>query len=144
MRTLAAVATATLTVLTPVIAAAQQGTDTGVTVRLVVAENAQGAKEDPALADVLPVLKETLRFTSYRLLAKRQLEARENAQANLGKQLSLTLTDVAGTAFTAHVKRGAKVVVKTRLNLVPGKPVLVGGLPGEGDSRLIVILHTAK
>lgn len=138
------VVTAALLFLTATTVVAQQGGPRAVTVRLVVAENKQGAKEDAALADVLPLLKENLRFTSYRLLSTHQLQAREKAQANLGKQLSLTLTDVAGTTFMARVKRGAKVVVQTRLNLVPGKPVLVGGLPGEGDSRLIVILHTPK
>lgn len=144
MRTVGAVVTAALSFLAPIAGMAQQGQPQVVTVRLVVAENTQSAKEDPALADVLPVLKENLRFRSYRLLSTRQLQARENAEATLGKKLSLTLTDVAGTSFTARVKRDTTVVVQTRLNLVPGRPVLVGGLPSEGDSRLIVILHTPK
>ena len=144
MRSTCALLTATLSVLGLTAGSTQGAQTNAVTVRLVVAENVRSAEEDKGLADVLPLLKENLRFSSYRLLSKRNLQAGENAETSLGEQLSLTLTDVSGNTFMARVKRGKNVLLQTRLNLAPGRPVLVGGLPGEGSSKLIIIIHAPK
>ncbi|MBN2451119.1 MAG: hypothetical protein JXR77_12065 [Lentisphaeria bacterium] len=107
--------------------------------RLVTAGSGN-AREDPRLGDVLPLLKSTLRFSSFQLEGEATLSLRENAVASLAKDYRVTLTEVTGPSALVHVSRREEKMLQTRLTLKPERPVIVGGFDEAGGSKAIIIL----
>ncbi len=107
-------------------------------VRLLVAENGDSAADQSAIQDILPQLQATLKFKSYRLLATKPLTLQVGAKADLGSKLNLSVTGIEGESVTVEVSQNNQRLLQTKLQLVPGKPVILGGIPGENSATLIL------
>jgi len=111
-------------------------------VRLVRALESADASSapDPALADVLPTLQETLRFRSYRLTAAKRTRVRNGLVLDL-PPLRLRFSEVQGNSFRLEVEQNGRPVLRSRVRLRPGRPVVVGGLPSDGGALLLVFVR---
>jgi len=111
-----------------------------VKVRLLAAGGEGAATANAELQDVLPHLRSTLRFDSYRLVSTSQLVVNVGGSVKLDGDLSLTVTGIEGETLTAEVRRGDKRLVQTRLKLRAGSPISLGGFSGaEGENLIIVV-----
>lgn len=111
-----------------------------VTVRLISASKAAAKEDDAALADVLPALRDNLKFESFRLEATGKLVLEEGRSTALGTAFKVAVTAVAQENFTVTVNKNGKAVLKTRLKLVTGRPVIFGGFPGTNGEALIIVI----
>jgi hypothetical protein len=109
-------------------------------VRLLSADNSGGGTKTAGIEDVLPQLRRNLRFNTYRLLVRRSVPLKAGARTRLGRGLSLTIVGADRGAVTIALHRGDARLMQTRLQLAKGKPVSLGGIPGEGEERLIVVV----
>ncbi|NOY83025.1 MAG: hypothetical protein GXP31_18660 [Kiritimatiellaeota bacterium] len=113
-------------------------------VRLVAVENDGGdavrAGASEKLADILPLLRDNLRFRNYRLIFSRKLTLREGAVAELPGGLRMVLYEVRGTEFRVRVGRDRDRLIEARMRLRRGKPVILGGLPADGPGTLLLVL----
>ncbi len=110
-------------------------------VRLVEADNSK-TPNTASLRDVLPTLQRNLRFSSYRLLSSAQVAQRSGAQTQLAQNLTVTLTTVSRQSVTLNVSKKGRRLLQTRVVLAPGKPVILGGIPGDRGATLIVVVTT--
>jgi len=108
-------------------------------VRTVTASQGK-AVEDERLEDVLPLLKETLRFSSFELDGEYELAMTEGSQIALTDGYVLSLKQVQGKTATVNVTRKKKRIIQTRLSLRKDKPVIVGGFDAPGGGKSIIIL----
>lgn len=108
-------------------------------VRLLLADNS-GESSSEDLNDILPLLKKNLRFNSYRLVSQRTTQARAST-LDLPFAYKLQYTDVDLPSVTVSISRKAKTLLRTRLYLRPGRPVLVGGFQHGRDSTVILVLE---
>ncbi len=108
-------------------------------VRLLTADN-QGPGSTAGIQDVLPLLQQNLRFRFYSLASSRTVSVRQGVQSHLGRGLNLTIGSVEGDALTVEILRKKRRLLRTRLKLRPGKPIILGGIPGEDGLTLIVVL----
>ncbi len=111
-------------------------------VRLVAAGNG-GVARNPSsgkLADILPLLRDNLRFQNYRLIFSRNVVLREGAVVELTGGLRMVLYEVRGAEFRVRVQKGRDRLVETRLRLRRGKPVILGGWPADGLGKLLLVL----
>ena len=93
--------------------------------------------------DLLPLLR-NLRFKSFESVTDTTVPLRAGATARLRYGYTVEFTTVDATMATVRVVRNRKALLSTRLRLVPGKPVLLGGFPHQGDSRLIIVLTLTR
>jgi len=107
-------------------------------IRLVAADDS-GKSNDPRLADLLPLLGGNLKFSSFALIARKNVSLQPADGISLGKGYSLALSDVAGDSVRIQVTHGRTKLLETKLRLRPGRPVLVGGFPDDGKTLIIVI-----
>jgi hypothetical protein len=114
--------------------AAQAGSS--LTVRLVEASNS-GTGASAGLNDVVPVLKRSLAFSSYRLVAS----------AGFRLPAVLQTRDVGGYSVTCMgsqerleitVTRGGQVMLNTQVALRDGIPLILGGFPA-GNGRHVLV-----
>jgi hypothetical protein len=107
-------------------------------IRLVRASNS-GDGVDPRLTDVVKVLKRTLVFKSYSLVAaaRQSLPARvsESGLAEFkvkcsGAQNNLKIT----------VRRGKTVLLNTTVDLKDNTPLVLGGFPGKGGQHVLIFV----
>jgi len=119
---------------------AQGGT---LSIRLLEADSSERPSSD-SLDDVLPMLKRTLRFSSYRLLRMDRIDRRNGASATLGQGLTVVLSRVEAQSMTVEVSKHGRRVVETRVVLVSGKPVIIGGIPGEKATMLILVFSDQR
>jgi len=141
MRTTCALAVAVATcVLGSSAGAAPPVAGRDLTLRLLVAGQDNATTDTAGLQDVLPTLRDSLRFASYRLVSTRTVSARPGAKADLGLDLSLTLTAVDGDIVTVDVLRGDRRLLQTKLRLLPDKPVILGGFPADGGGTHILVI----
>ena len=141
MRTSLAIAVSVA--LFPVVApnaAGQAPTAVALHVRLLSADNSGGGTNAAGIEDVLPQLRKNLRFNTYRLLVRRTIALKSGSRTRLSRGLSLSIVGVDGGAVTIALQRGDARLMQTRLQLAKGKPVSLGGIPGEGEERLIVVV----
>ncbi len=108
----------------------------------LVAASSTGNTVSPELADVVPLLQETLRFTSYQLACARHFPLGERI-VKLEKGLTLGISKVENNECTVTVNRQGRPLVSMRVRLAPGHPVVVGSIPDADGSSLFVVL-TAK
>jgi hypothetical protein len=106
--------------------------------RLLVAENGEPSGDQSGIQDILPQLQATLKFKSYRLLTTKSLTLKSGARTSLGSDLSLSVTGIDGESVTVEVNQGKQRLLQTRLQLAPGRPVILGGIPGENNATLIL------
>lgn len=112
-------------------------------VRLLRAGNGDGGTADPRLQDILPVLKSSLRFQSYEYVSEATGAIRAGATISVGEGLSLQIADVQGSGLGVTVTGGhdgRTKLLRTRLNLAPAKPVILGGFPDGTGGNLILVL----
>jgi hypothetical protein len=109
-------------------------------IRLVQASNSGGQGDDAALADVLPVLRNNLRFSVYKLLDSRRHALRHDFSLTLAQQFRIAGIEVAGSELTVQVFRGSEELLRTRLRLRPDRPVILGGFTHGDDVTLILVL----
>ena len=112
-------------------------------VRLVRADvnGAVQTKSDPALADVLEALRATpWHFSSYRLVAAKRIRVKDGLEVAVAS-LELRFSDVQGGSFRLEVRQNDRPVIRSRVHLRAGRPVILGGLPADGDgSALLLVL----
>ncbi len=117
------------------------------TVRLVHASYETGAT-DNALADIEPALRNQLplTFKSYRMLDKRQIRLPAKTEQVLVNKLILRC-EGPRQALRVMVDRqedgATREVLHTTLSLEDGKPLVIGGFPGE-DGRLLLVFLVGK
>jgi hypothetical protein len=111
-----------------------------ITVSLVAGDNS-GQVSDPALKELLPLLTANLPLKTYRLLARKSTAVSEGAQVALDGGMKLILTELQGLAFAAKVRKGDQDLLQTRLTLRRDKPVVFGGIAGEGEAKLIIVVQ---
>lgn len=126
-----------LVLVSPLPLFAQGGTGT-VSIRQVVA-SAQPGDSDPALDDVLPLLRRNLRYNSYRQATAATAALRSGTQVPLRMGYHLELVDVSDNELTVRVAKRREVLLNTRLALRPGKPIVLGGF-SEGENTLLIVL----
>ena len=115
----------------------------GDTVEVRLLETGQGVQApDPAIADIIPVLQRMLRFPSYKLLGRGTCPRKEGASAKLSNGISVRLSSVSGQAMNVEVARKGQKVIQTKVLLIPGKPLVLGGIPGPAGAKLILVLTT--
>jgi len=107
-------------------------------VRLLEADNSDKPSSS-AISDVMPVLKRTLRFSSYRLLTTRQMDRRNGATAKLSQGMTVEFSEVGAQSLTVDVRRDQRRILHTKLLLFPDKPLVVGGIPGKDGATLILV-----
>lgn len=98
---------------------------------------------DPGIADVMPALQRTLRFPAYRLIAVGHCPIADGASTELEGGIAVRLSEVAGQSITIEISKKEQPLLKTKVLLVPDKPLILGGIPGTNDTPLIVVLTTA-
>ena len=108
-------------------------------VRLVEADNSDGPNSG-SIEDILPMLRRTLRFSSYRLLRTGRIAQRDGARTELPQGLTVTLSGGEAQSMTVNVSQHERRLVQTRVVLAPDRPVILGGIPGEQGATLIVVL----
>ena len=113
-------------------------------VRVVAAGKDAGPAATSELSDILPLLRENLRFQSYRLLCSRRVVLREGNKVDLTGGLRMVFSEVRGVDFRVRVEKGKGRLIETRLRLRPGKPVILGGLPADGAGTLLLVLQLPK
>lgn len=112
-------------------------------IRMVTAGQGEPV-EDPQLKDVLPLLRNTLRFSSFTLVRKSTIRLADDAAASLpkGYDLSLSQVDRQDNTVTVTVTQGKrkKKLLETRLRLRLDRPVIVGGFDDPEGTKTIIIL----
>ena len=107
-------------------------------VRLVHATN-EGQGSAAGLEDVQHALKQSLPYTTFRLLSSASVPLPANNDAASldsvtircsGSQESLTIT----------VNQGGKQILNTTVNLRDGKPFILGGLPAKEGKKVLVFV----
>ncbi|MCF7855722.1 MAG: hypothetical protein K9N51_13055 [Candidatus Pacebacteria bacterium] len=111
-----------------------------VEIRFVRADNKKADETEEALADILPLLRQNLRFTRYRLISRRTVALSEGQRIPLAYGYTLNFSNVQSQALTVHIFRQQQMLLRTRLRLKSRRPVLLGGFPHAGDSTLIAVL----
>jgi len=111
-----------------------------VLVRLVAADNSEAGDGNGELADVLPLLKDNLRFKSYQLLASGKVATGGTQPTAVGLGYSILVTKQGANTFSVDVSKGGRSLVKTRVILAPRQPVMLGGFPYNDDGKVIVVV----
>ena len=112
-----------------------------VQIRVIAAGNSGPQEKNAGLTDVLPFLKETLRYSSYQLLSTRTVTPAENLRVSLDSGLTLAFRELRGRSCTVNLERRGQLVVTTRVNLLPGQPIIVGPVPEPGGTVLLTVLN---
>lgn len=112
---------------------------TTIRVRLLEADNS-AMPSTPELQDVLPLLRENLRFQSYRLLASRDAAATAGTRVALAHDLNLTVTESNTERQSVQVHHLDRLLLETKLRLTPGKPIILGGFPSRDGGSLIIVI----
>ncbi len=128
----------------PTLTATAEEAAVRISARLVAASN-RPPREKPApasadLADVLPLVQENLRFTSYELVCKRTFPVVDGMRVKLDRDLTLLMSEVKRRQCTVQVERRARALVTTRLRFEPGHPVVLGGFPDTDGTTLVIVL----
>jgi hypothetical protein len=145
------------------VCAADEGEWDGPTLRarLIVASDTGRTEQVKELQDVLPLLEDNLRYRSYRMIARRRVAFRSDAELAFDKpdpkdrqsvipgltredrslldKLSLVLTDVEDSAAVVVFRREKRNLLRVKLRLRAGRPVVLGALPVESDKMILVI-----
>ena len=112
-----------------------------VQIRVISAGNGSPQEKTDGITDVLPFLKENLRYSSYRLLSTRTVTPAENLRVSLDSGLTLTFRELRGHTCTVSLERRGQPVVTTRVNLLPGRPIIAGPVPEPGGAVLLTVLN---
>ena len=107
-------------------------------IRLIEASN-DGKGVAPELSDVEKLLKQNMPYSGYRLVDSKATPLPASATIDLaagfkvkcsGKQNNLSVT----------VTQNKKESLRSTVELRDGKPLILGGFPGKGENRYILIL----
>ncbi len=107
-------------------------------VRMLEADNSD-KPSSPSVTDIAPMLQRTLRFSSYRLLATRRMVLRDGEAGAFNQGVTVRFSEVSDKSLTVEVRKGKQRILHTRLLLRRGKPVVLGGIPGEAGTSLILV-----
>lgn len=129
-------ATAALLLLAGVVSA--QTAAASLSVRLVTASKEAGST-DARLEDVLPLLQQNSGLKSFLLEGEVKVSLREGASVNLAKGYRLELSQVQDSKAMVRVSQKQKDLVKTRLALSEGRPVIVV-FDDPAGGKVIIIL----
>lgn len=108
-------------------------------VRMLLADNS-GDRSSVDLEDILPLLQKNLRFSSYRLVGQALTRARASTH-RLPFGYTLDYTKVSLPTLTVSISRRDETLLRTRLHLLPGRPVIVGGFPHARSGTVILVLE---
>jgi hypothetical protein len=109
--------------------------------RLVEASTSE-QDSDRRLNDILPLLSGNLKFTSFALVGHKSVPFGPADTVDLGKDYSISLSDVDDSSVSVQITHRKQKLLKTRLRLRPERPVLMGAFPDGGKTLIIVItLH---
>lgn len=111
----------------------------GLSARLVTASKDAGST-DARLNDVLGLLQSNLSLKSFRLDGEAVLDLKEGATATLGKGYRLDLSQVQDSNAMVRLSQNQRDLVRTRLALRRGCPVVVGGFDDPAGGKTIIIL----
>ena len=113
-----------------------------ISARLIAASDAPVAEAGSELADLLPLLKDNLKFNSFRLICRRNFVAMEDLRVKLDEGMSLVISQIKKETGTFQVERRGKILLNTRLRLEAGRPVVLvlAGFTNESGATLILVL----
>ena len=112
-------------------------------VRLLTAGHGRQSADTGGIQDVLPLLNRSLKFSAYRALATKDVPLEAGRQVRFDRDLTLTVGQNDGNALGVTIQRGTKRLLKTKLRLLPKKPIMLGGFPAR-DGRTLIIVLTIK
>jgi hypothetical protein len=106
--------------------------------RMVRASNTGGAGGGAGLGDVMGILRNSLPYKHYSLVASGSVSLPGRPSATLaGFHVSCKGPP---SALVITVRHGRKTVLSTTLrNMVKGRPFIVGGFPDKGGGKLVLI-----
>jgi len=109
-----------------------------VSIRLVHASNS-GEGVEKGLEDIGKILQSQLAFKKYEMVD------RKSCSLPADKTIKMTfgyLVKCLGTQenLTINVSQKKKELLKTTVSLQDGKPLILGGFPGEGGKLLLILL----
>ena len=109
-----------------------------VSIRLIKASN-DGSNTDSRLSDVIPVLKRSLVFKKYSLIASSSLKIPASGQA---KQVGGYTVTCKGSqrSLGIQVKKNGTSLLNTTASLSRGKPLIIGGFPSQNGRMILVFL----
>jgi len=109
-----------------------------VSIRLVEASNA-GEGVDGRLSDVVPVLKKSLVFKKYSLIASSSLKLPADGQTVKVGKYTVTCTG-SQRSLRIQIKQGKDPLLYTTASLSRGKPLVLGGFPSRTGRMILVFL----
>lgn len=129
---------ATIAVLLVSISALSATAGGTLSVRLVKAAN-EGADNPSGLQDVIEVLKRSLPYTKYSLVAGTNLSLpADGAERRLGRY-SVSCSGGQG-ALSINVRHGGRELLNTSVSLRDNKPLILGGFPDAGGKLVLVFV----
>lgn len=113
--------------------------------RLVrVSESAELGRLDPGLEDVMPLLRANLRYSDYRLIEDRDLKLRPGVEREFPGGFRVFVSDIDKLIMTVSVDRHQQSLLRTRLRLRVGRPLVVGPFRDPGGSGGFILIFTLK
>lgn len=109
-----------------------------VSIRLVEASN-DGSEKDSRLSDVMPVLKRSLVFKKYSLIASSSLKIPASGEAKSVGGYTITCKG-SQRSLGIQVKKGRTSLLNTTASLSRGKPLVLGGFPSKNGRMILVFL----
>jgi RNA polymerase sigma-70 factor (ECF subfamily) len=131
------------TLLVGGLAEAQPGVRFGVQVLLAGDDGSSDASVPPDLRQLLPRLRQMLRYRDYTLLDRHSGEAPVGTTQRWAvpgdRQLEITPEAAAPVRLRVRLLRGSMTEVNTTIQAAPGHPAVIGG-PRHGDGVLIIVV----
>jgi len=116
----------------PVLAGSQ------ITIRLIEATDS-GTGNPAGLADVIGVLKRSLVYKNYSLVAQASLPLPAAKRVVTLGSYSVSCSGQQGN-LAISVKRGNRVMLNTNISLRDNRPLIVGGFPSGRGKRVLVFV----
>lgn len=113
-------------------------------VRLVLAQQRDEPFASRGLRDVSKLLRQNLRYNSYRLLQEKTITPKSGSSVSLRKGLKLAFFQVNGNVMKVRILQKDQELVSTRLTLRPRHPLVLGGFHAGDNGILIIILGRGK
>ena len=110
--------------------------ETSLSIRLVEASNTPG-ESSPALKDVLPVLKNSLPYSTYRLLGSGSAQLPAAGQTVKIGEYSVRCQG-AQEQLSITVTRGGQVMLTTQVRLRDRIPLILGGFTAGAGKHVLV------
>jgi len=134
---------ALMILLAPAVVVAEQTVRFSAQVLLASDAPAGGSRVPPDLEQLLPRLRQTLRYREYALLERYRGQAAVGSSQRFSvpgdRQLEITPESASPVRLRVRLLRGSVAEVNTVIQAAPGAPAVIGG-PRHGNGVLIIVV----